>query len=569
MSVVMLSYKRVAAEDNVLRLLSIQNVVLIERLDLEFQSGLCVLTGETGAGKSVLLDSLGLALGARADSGLVRSGTAQAMVTAEFDIPAQHRSLKLLQDNDLSIDGPLLLRRTVKADGGSRAFINDQPVSLTLLRDVGDMLLELHGQHDERGLLSSSGHRTLLDAFAKADPLRKSVGDLWQRWKQSRTALEDSLAQAEAAERDRDYLTHAVAELTKIAPEPGEEQQLAERRQLMMRGEKAMDDLQTVQDTLCGSDGALAQLRSAAKRLERIADVDAQLKSAMQSLDRAVQEVAETEDALGRAQSALQFNPQEQDQIETRLFELRAAARKYKVAVDDLPQHAATLAARLTLIEDGEAGRLRLQAEVAQTLSAYVSAAERLSEARRKAAILLDKQVAKEFAPLKLDKAQFRTTLISLPEADWGADGAEQVAFEISTNPGAAFGPLIKIASGGELSRFILALKVALAARGNALALIFDEIDRGVGGAVASAIGDRLAKLAQQTQLLVVTHSPQVAARGDAHFLIAKNSSKAATRTSVALLDAQGRQEEIARMLSGDTVTAEARAQANKLLAAA
>jgi DNA repair protein RecN (Recombination protein N) len=553
----------------VLRLLSIQNVVLIERLDIEFQSGLCVLTGETGAGKSILLDSLGLALGARADSGLVRSGAAQAIVIAEFDVPSQHRSFKFLSEHDLAVESPILLRRTVKADGGSRAFINDSPVSLTLLRDVGEMLLELHGQHDDRGLLKSSGHRVLLDAFAKAEQTKKMVADLWQRWKQCRIALENSLTQAEAAERDRDYLTHAVAELTKIAPQPDEDQILADRRAAMMRGEKAMDDLEIVQEALCGGDGALAQLRSAARRLERIADADPQLHNAAQALDRAVHEATEAEDALTKAQNALRFNPAEQESIETRLFELRAAARKYKVSVDDLPQHAATLAARLTLIEDGEAGRLRLQAEVAQARIAYISAAQRLSELRRKAATTLDKQVAKEFAPLKLDKAQFRTMLMPLPEADLGAEGAEQIAFEISTNPGAAFGPLIKIASGGELSRFILALKVALAARGDALALIFDEIDRGVGGAVASAIGDRLAKLAQQTQLLVVTHSPQVAARGDAHWLIAKSSSKAATRTSVTPLDAKGRQEEIARMLSGDTVTAEARAQANKLLAAA
>ncbi len=552
-----------------LRLLSIQNVVLIEQLDIEFQSGLCVLTGETGAGKSILLDSLGLALGVRADSSLVRRGTMQAMVAAEFDVPADHRALQLLRNNDLCHDGPLLLRRSVKADGGSRAFINDQPVSLTLLRDVGDLLLELHGQHDERGLLNPRGHRALLDAFAKCEPEKKKVADLWQRWKQCRTALEDSLKQAEDAERDRDFLEHAVAELTRIAPEAGEEQQLADRRQQMMRGEKAMDDIENVHESLVGGEGALAQLRSAARRLERIADADPHLRTAMQALDRAVQESAEAEDGLARARSALIFDPQEQERIETRLFELRALARKHKVSVDDLAQHAATLAARLALIEDGAAGLARLQAAVEKARVSYISAAQKLSDMRHKAGAMLDKQVAKEFIPLKLDKAQFRTVLTPLAEQDWGADGAEQVAFEISTNPGADFGPLIKIASGGELSRFILALKVALAARGDALALIFDEIDRGVGGAVASAIGDRLARLAQQTQLLVVTHSPQVAARGDAHWLIAKSSSKAATRTSVALLDDKGRQEEIARMLSGDTVTAEARAQASKLLAAA
>jgi DNA repair protein RecN (Recombination protein N) len=553
----------------VLRLLSIQNIVLIEKLDIEFQSGLCVLTGETGAGKSILLDSLGLALGARADNSLVRSGAAQAMVTAEFAVPADHRSLKTLQDNDLTHDGTLLLRRTMKADGGSRAFINDQPVSLTLLRDIGEMLLEIHGQHDDRGLLNPRGHRALLDAFAKADADKKRVGEAWRRWTQCRTALETALAQAEAAERDRDYLEHAVAELTKIAPEIGEEPQLADRRAQMMRGEKAADDLETVYESLSSGDGALAQLRSAARRLERIADADPQLRIAMDAMDRAVQEAAEAEDALARGKASLRFDPHEQERIETRLFELRAMARKHKVTVDALPQHAATLAARLALIEDGEAGRLRLQAEVEQARAAYASAAQLLSDKRLKSSTVLDKQVAKEFMPLKLDKAQFRTIVSPLVETDWGPEGAEQVAFEISTNPGAAFGPLIKIASGGELSRFILALKVALAARGDALALIFDEIDRGVGGAVASAIGDRLAKLARQTQLLVVTHSPQVAARGDAHYLIAKSSNKTITRTSVGLLDTDGRQEEIARMLSGDTVTAEARAQASKLLAVA
>jgi DNA repair protein RecN (Recombination protein N) len=552
----------------VLRALAIHNVVLIERLDLEFDSGLCVLTGETGAGKSILLDSLGLALGARADSSLVRGGAAQAMVSAEFDLPDQHHVRTLLHDNDLACDGRLILRRSVKADGGSRAFVNDSPVSLNLLRDIGALLIELHGQHDERGLLNPRGHRTLLDAFAKCEAEKKTVAELWRRWHLSRTALEDALAQADAAERDRDYLEHAAAELAKIAPIAGEEQTLADRRAQMMRGEKAADDLETVQENLAGGEGALALLRSAARRLERISDADPQLRVAMEALDRAVQDAAEAEDALHRARQAMAFDPAEQERIETRLFELRAIARKHKVSVDDLAQFAATLAARLELIHDGAAGLARLQADVGQARIGYAAVAQRLSDKRRKAAVLLDKAVAKEFVPLRLDKAQFRTVITPLAESDWGADGAEQVAFEISTNPGAAFGALIKIASGGELSRFILALKVALAARGDALALIFDEIDRGVGGAVASAIGDRLAKLARQTQVLVVTHSPQVAARGDAHFLIAKSSSKAATRTSVVPLDADGRQEEIARMLSGDTVTDEARAQAHVLLAA-
>ncbi len=551
-----------------LRGLTISNVVLIERLDLEFAAGLCVLTGETGAGKSILLDSLGLALGARADSSLVRSGASQAMVSAEFELPETHRVRALLAENDLLCEGALILRRSVKADGGSRAFINDSPVSLNLLRDIGGLVLELHGQHDERGLLNPRGHRALLDAFAKCEAEKAMVTDLWRRWHQCRSALEAALAQADAAERDREYLEHAVTELTKMAPNAGEEQSLADRRAQMMRGEKAADDLETVQEQLTGGEGALAQLRTAARRLERIADADPQLRVAMDALNAAVQNAAEAEDALHRARQNMAFDPAEQERIETRLFDLRAIARKHKVSVDDLAQFAATLAARLELIQGGAAGLARLQAEVMQARIAYAAAATRLSDKRRKAAGLLDRQVAKEFVPLKLDKAQFRTVITALDENDWGADGAEQVAFEISTNPGAAFGPLVKIASGGELSRFILALKVALAARGDALVLIFDEIDRGVGGAVASAIGERLAKLARQTQVLVVTHSPQVAARGAAHFLIAKSSSKDATRTSVLQLDADGRREEIARMLSGDKVTDEARAQAHVLLAA-
>jgi DNA repair protein RecN (Recombination protein N) len=536
--------------------LSIRDIVLIEALDLDFDSGLGVLTGETGAGKSILLDALGLVLGARAESGLVRSGCAQASVTASFDPTAS--ALHLLKANDLEADlsEPLIIRRTLKADGGSRAFINDQPVSATLLRQIGEGLVEIHGQHDDRGLINPRGHRALLDNFARAE--MNAVTGAWHAMKASAEALETARAALADADRDRDYLSHAVAELTSFAPEPGEEALLAERRSTMH-----------VSTLIESADGALSQLRQAARVLDRISRDHSALGEALASVDRAIIEGSMAEDQLAEAARALTFDPAELEADEARLFDLRALARKHRVQPDDLAALTLELAEKLAAIEAGGEGLAQLEARLERTRTAYREAALAWSAQRKSAALRLDKAVANELAPLKLDAAQFRTIVDQLPESGWGPKGIDRVEFEISTNPGAPFAPLIKIASGGELSRFILALKVALAEAGGAATMIFDEIDRGVGGAVASAIGERLSRLSKQSQLLVVTHSPQVAARGDAHLLIAKSHDGTVTRTGVRILSSEERKEEIARMLSGAEVTDEARAQAARLLQAA
>lgn len=549
--------------------LSIRDVVLIEALDLEFGRGLGVLTGETGAGKSILLDALGLALGARGDSGLVRQGAAQAVVTASFDVPPGHAAIRaLIADNGLDAEPgePLTIRRIVKADGGSRAFVNDQPASAGLLRELGGMLVEIHGQHDDRGLLNPRGHRAMLDAFGRVDA--GEVAALHRDWRAAEARLDEAVAEQETADRDREWLEHAVAELTALDPEPGEEAELAERRATMQRGEKVAGELQGIADLLDGSDGALTRLRQAARILERVGEDHEALAEALAAVDRAIIEAANAQDQVDVAADALAFNPAQLEADEARLFELRGLARKHRVQPDDLPALTEQLTARLALIEGGGAAIARLEREVATARAAYLAAAEALSAARTEAGARLDAGVAAELAPLKLDAARFRTVVEPLPEAQWSAAGRDRVEFEVSTNPGAPFAPLMKIASGGELSRFILAMKVALAERGGAATLIFDEIDRGVGGAVASAIGDRLARLSSAAQLLVVTHSPQVAARGAHHYRIAKAHDGLVTRTGVVLLDEAERREEIARMLSGAEITDEARAQAERLLEA-
>ncbi len=553
-----------------LNALSIRDVVLIEALDLDFGPGLAVLTGETGAGKSILLDALGLVLGARGDSGLVRHGAAQSVVTASFETPAPDGPIAaLLADNGLDLDSgePLMIRRLVKADGGSRAFVNDQPASAGLLRELGAMLVEIHGQHDDRGLLNPRGHRALLDAFARTDTA--AVNAAWRDWRTALAKLDEARAVQEVAERDRDYLAHAVEELTKLSPEPGEEALLAERRATMQRGERAAGELAAVADLLDGSDGALSRLRQAARILERASDAHPALVEALAAIDRAIVEGAGAQDQIDAAAEALAFDPAVLEADEARLFELRGLARKHRVQPDDLAALAADMAERLALVEGGEASIAGLTRAAAVAEARYADAAQALSAQRTEAAARLDAAVMTELAPLKLDAARFRTAVVALPRDQWGPDGSDRVEFEVSTNPGAPFAPLMKIASGGELSRFILALKVALAEEGGARALVFDEIDRGVGGAVASAIGERLSRLSGRNQVLVVTHSPQVAARGDRHYRIAKSSDGTVTRTGVTPLDADERREEIARMLSGAEVTPEARAQAQRLLAVA
>jgi DNA repair protein RecN (Recombination protein N) len=549
--------------------LSIRDVVLIEALDLEFGAGLGVLTGETGAGKSILLDALGLALGTRADSGLVRQGAGQAVVTASFEAPARDSGVaNLMAQNGLELEPgePLLIRRIVKSDGGSRAFVNDQPASAGLLRELAPHLVEIHGQHDDRGLLNPRGHRALLDAFGRLDSGPVAVAH--RAWREAEDALAVARAEQDAAERDREWLEHAVAELRALAPEEGEEERLAERRATMQRGEKIAGELQAVAELLEGSEGGLSRLRQAARILERIAEDHEALAEALAAIDRAITEGSEAQDRVDAAGEALAFDPAALEADEARLFELRGLARKHRIQPDGLPALLNELGARLERVESGGAGIAALALALEEAHRAYREAAHALSAARSAAAARLDVAVEAELKPLKLDAARFRTMVEPLDEGQWSPQGMDRVEFEVSTNPGAPFAPLIKIASGGELSRFILALKVALAEEGGARTLIFDEIDRGVGGAVASAIGERLARLAGDAQVLVVTHSPQVAARGSRHLLIAKRHDGIVTRTGVTPLDAEQRREEIARMLSGAEITPEARAQAERLLAA-
>ena len=547
--------------------LAIRNIVLIEALDLAFGAGLGVLTGETGAGKSILLDALGLVLGSRAETALVRAGEDQASVTATFefvDLPEPIRLALAEAEVEREPGEPLIVRRRVKTDGASKAWINDQPVGAALLREIAPALVELHGQHDDRGLVNPRGHRALLDRYAGGDVA--GVEDAWAKWRAAEARLEAARAAIAQSKADEDLLLAYLAELTALQPEEGEEERLALARADMQKGEKLAGDLEALRLVWDGSDSALAQLRAAARRLDRIGGEHPLLAEALAALDRAVIEAGEAEEKLEKAAEALTFDPAELDRLETRLFELRALARKHNCQPDELPAAMRDLRARLDAIDASDAELGELERAANEAGETYRSRAKALRAARVVAALRLDQAVAAELAPLKLDAARFRTAVSELPGERWGAHGIDGVEFLISTNPGADFAPLNKIASGGELSRFILALKVALAEQGGAATVIFDEIDRGVGGAVASAIGERLARLAGGGQLLAVTHSPQVAARGGTHYLIAKSSEGTVTRTSVILLDAAGRQEEIARMLSGAEITSEARAQADRLL---
>ena len=547
--------------------LSIRNIVLIEALDLDFGRGLGVLTGETGAGKSILLDALGLVLGNRADSGLVRGGEDKASVSGTFEFNVLPAAIaEILEDADIEIEEgePLIVRRQLKADGKSKAFVNDQSVSVGLLREMAAHLVELHGQHDDRGLVNPRGHRALLDRFAGGETER--VAAAWTKWRSTETALAEAREAVETAKADQDLLLAHLAELTALEPQAGEEARLAETRATMQKGEKLSGDLEELRHLWEGSDSPLASLRVAARRLDRIAPEHPLLIEALAALDRAVIEAGEAEDKLEAAAEALIHDPAALEAAETRLFELRALARKHRCEVDELPEKMRGMRAALESIEGGEAQLDALEAAAKDAGNRYRAEAKALHATRVAAAMRLDEAVTGELVPLKLDAARFRTAVAELPEEKWGPHGMDGVEFLISTNPGADFAPLNKIASGGELSRFILALKVALAEQGGAATVIFDEIDRGVGGAVASAIGERLARLSADGQLLAVTHSPQVAARGRTHYMIAKSSDGTVTKTSVALLDEAGRQEEIARMLSGAEVTPEARAQADRLL---
>jgi DNA repair protein RecN (Recombination protein N) len=551
--------------------LSIRDIVLIERLDIEFSLGLAVLTGETGAGKSILLDAFALALGGRGDAGLVRHGVEQGQVTAVFDVPRGHPATAILSENGLEDTGEMILRRVQLADGRTRAFINDQAISVQTLRAVGSALVEIHGQHDERALVDAATHRRLLDAFAG---LEKDVAALEQLWEGRRTAnaaLEEHRASMERAAREADYLRHASDELKALAPRDGEETALAERRTTMMQSEKIAADLREAQDAVSGDHSPVPALSTAVRRLERRAAVSpALVEPAVRAIDSAINALEEAGQHLAAALAAADFDPAELERIEERLFGLRAASRKYSTPVDALAALAAKYAADVALIDAGAEQLKKLELAAKEADQRYAASARKLSSAREKSAQRLDKAVNAELAPLKLERATFTTQIESDPETP-GPQGFDRIEFWVQTNPGTKPGPLMKVASGGELSRFLLALKVVLSDRGSAPTLVFDEIDTGVGGAVADAIGARLARLAGKVQVMAVTHAPQVAARANQHLLISKDSLDKGKRvaTRVNALVADHRREEIARMLAGAEITAEARAAAERLLKAA
>lgn len=555
--------------DAVLARLSIRDIVLIDRLDLDFGDGLSVLTGETGAGKSIVLDAVALALGGRGDGSLVREGEAQGQVTAAFDLAADHPARAALREQDIPDDGDLILRRVQARDGRTRAFVNDQPVSVQALKSLGASLVEIHGQHDDRALVDPAAHRSLLDAYGGLTAEAASVREAWARRRTADRALQEQSARVEAARREADYLRHASAELGALAPEGGEEQALAERRQATMRAEKAADDLNEAYEAIGGSGVPASAISNAIRRLERRAAASPELvEPAIKALDAALVALDEGEAHLKAALDATAFDPRELERVEERLFALRAASRKYATPADDLATLALKFGADLAEIDAGEARLAALREEAGAADLAYAAAAGALSDARRAAAATLDAAVMAELPDLKLERARFMTEIATDPAAA-GPDGVDRVEFWVQTNPGTRAGPLARIASGGELSRFMLALKVALADRGSAPTLVFDEIDTGVGGAVADAIGARLARLARGVQVLSVTHAPQVAARAGRHFLISKAAAaggEARVATRVAALDDRTRREEIARMLAGASVTEEARAAADRLL---
>ncbi|MGE0162662.1 MAG: DNA repair protein RecN [Dongiaceae bacterium] len=550
--------------------LSIRDIVLIDRLDLDIRPGLSVLTGETGAGKSILLDAFGLALGGRADLQLLRPGATQAVVAAEFALAADHPVRALLDEQGLTAEGNLILRRQLGADGRSRAFVNDQAVGIGLLRRIGEMLVEIEGQFEQQRLLDAAHHRALLDAFGGLAGQAARVRDSWRGWRAAAAARAEAESALAQARRDEDYLRHAVAELQDIDPKPGEEAERADSRRLLSNREMLLVGARAAFDELTGERGADARVMAAQRRLDRIADKAGELAApVVAALDRAAAELADAADRLRRMVNDPELAPHRLAQIEERLFALRDLARKHGVPVDALADHAARLAAQLAAIDD-QGGRLaQLTRDEAAARQSYLDAADALSTARAEAARRLDAAINTELPPLKLDKARFATRLERLAESDWGENGLERVVFEVATNPGMPPGALNRIASGGELSRFLLALKVVLAEADPVPTLVFDEVDSGVGGATAAAVGDRLARLGRKLQVLVVTHSPQVAARTDQHWRVEKAAVGKSVVTRLAVLDAHGRREEIARMLSGASVTDEARAAADRLMTAA
>lgn len=548
--------------------LSIKDIVLIERLDLAFAAGLSVLTGETGAGKSILLDAFALALGARGDGSLVRQGEAQGQVTAVFHPRKDHPVHVLLKDFDIPDEGDVILRRIQFADGRTRALVNDQAVSVQALKAIGASLVEIHGQHDDRALADPASHRKILDDFSGAIAELAAVSGAHQQFKSARDALTSHRARVEAARKEADFLRHAVDELRKLKPEAGEEESLATRRQAMMGAEKVATEINDALDAVAGQASPIPTLSSVQRRLERRSgEAEALVMPSIKALEYALNALEEARTALEQAQRAADFDPHELERVEERLFALRAAARKYNVPADELAALAERFEGDVAAIDAGESQLAKLEKAVGDADRAYQKAAQALSVKRFEAANDLEQAVNKELPPLKLERAKFIVSL-ERDETARGPDGYDRVEFWVETNPGTRPGPMMKVASGGELSRFMLALKVSLADRASAPSLVFDEIDTGVGGAVADAIGERLARLAKRVQVLSVTHAPQVAAKANSHFLISKSplkkGGKIATRVDVIAED--HRREEIARMLSGAEITEEARAAASRLM---
>ncbi|MFT4079882.1 DNA repair protein RecN [Rhodomicrobium lacus] len=554
--------------------LSIRDIVLIDKLDLGFEKGFTVFTGETGAGKSIILDSLSLALGARGDGGLVRRGATSASVTASFDLHDAHPAMALLAEQGFDREDTLILRRVQGEDGRTKAFINDRPVSTGLLKQLGKMLVEIHGQHDDRALLDPATHRHLLDQFGGLIGEVQEVSRLWETWREKNKSVDELEKALAVAEREKDYLTAACEELNQLAPQPGEEDDLATRRTAIVAAQKARADLEDIADALNAPQFPATKLSAALRRLERTPNIPDALKPIQAALERVLieaEEARELVEAQLRGESGGNV-----EAIEERLFRLRAVARKYRVTVNDLPALHARFRADLARIETGEEDLIAARKVAAEAAAIYAGAADALTEKRRATAAQLDAAVQAELAPLKLDKARFITEIEPMPEDRSGLRGGpfgrEQAMFHVQTNPGAKPGPLMKVASGGELARFLLALKVVLAEKATAPVLVFDEIDTGVGGATAAAIGERQARLGTRAQVLAVTHSPQVAANANQHIRLHKaargEGDAIVVTTSAETLSMEGRREEIARMLAGKEVTAEARAAAESLIGA-
>ncbi|HEU5046544.1 MAG TPA: DNA repair protein RecN [Rickettsiales bacterium] len=550
--------------------ITIRNIVLIEHCEIPFQRGLCVLTGETGAGKSILLDSLGLALGARAETRLIRHGHESASVHATFDIANNAAARTTLEELGLEDADELIVRRTITADGKTKCFVNDVAVSVAALKALGERLVEVHGQHDGRGLLDPSTHREILDLHGELQTQADGVADAYQQWQSTRQKLAQAQSDIQAAEREKDYLQHMQKELGTLAPQPDEENTLADSRTTMMQSEKLADTLKDALSELNTGKGVAGMLGAAHRVLARSPmSNDNRFAAALEALDRAATEAGEAEVAIENLLRDSQYDPAKLEQIEERLFAIRAAARKYNVPAEQLAALLADVTNKLNSISNQEHEIGHLQKAEAEAREKYLTAAQKLSKQREKAGKSLEKAVDSELDSLKMSATQFNVLIESLPEERWSANGIDSVQFQAATNKGASLAPLHKIASGGELSRFMLAMKVALAKVKSTPSLIFDEIDTGTGGAVADAIGKRLSRLGQTHQVLVVTHLPQVAAQGSQHLRIMKKEKAGATFTQVHALSDAERKEELARMLAGAEITSEARMAADKLLQAA